>query len=76
MAQEPQKKNSVFDFLYVDHNRIGLYLSQFSDFGNLTNLVHSQRTGDETSVSGGVPSIVKGEAKESQQTGIERHFNT
>jgi hypothetical protein len=76
VAHEPQEKNSVFDFLYVDHHRIGLYLSQFSDFGNLTNLVHSQRAGDETSVSGGIPSIAKGEAKESQQTGIERHFDT
>lgn len=76
MAREPQRKNSVFDFLYVDHRRIGLYLSQFSDFGNLTNLIHSQRVGDETSISGGVPSVAKGEAKESQQTGIERHFDT
>ena len=70
------KENSVFDFLYVDHHKIGLYLSQFSDFGNLTNLVHSQRAGDETSLRGGIPSVAQGEAKESQQTGIEKHFDT
>ena len=76
MAREPQRRDSVFDFLYVDHHRIGLYLSQFSDFGNLTNLVHSQRAGDETSLRGGIPSVAQGEAKESQQTGIEKHFDT
>jgi hypothetical protein len=76
VALEPQKRDSVFDFLYVDRHRIGLYLSQFSEFGNLTNLVHSERAGDETVLSAGVPSLAKGEAKQSQQTGIERHYDT
>jgi hypothetical protein len=76
VAREPQKKNSVFDFLYADRQRIGLYLSQFSEFGNLTNLVHSSRTADETTLSAGVPSLAKGESKQNQQTGVERHFDT
>jgi hypothetical protein len=66
VALEPQKRDSVFDFLYVDRHRIGLYLSQFSEFGNLTNLVHSERAGDETVLSAGVPSLAKGEAKQSK----------
>jgi hypothetical protein len=76
VANEQKKKDSVFDFLYADRQRIGLYLSQFSDFGNLTNLVHSSRTGDETTLSAGVPSLAKGESKQNQQTGVERHFDT
>jgi hypothetical protein len=76
VAPEAQKKDSVFDFLYADRHRIGLYLSQFSEFGNLTSLVHSRQVGDETSLSGGVPSVVKGETKQNQRTGVERHYDT
>jgi hypothetical protein len=76
VAQEPQNKDSVFDFLYADRHRIGLYLSQFSEFGNLTNLVHSRRTGDESVLSASIPSLAKGESKKNQQTGIERHYDT
>ena len=46
MAQEPVESGSVFDFIYVDQRRIGLYLAQFSDFGNLTKLVRSVRVSD------------------------------
>lgn len=78
MAREPAKRRSgsVFDFLYVDRKRIELFTSQFSDFGNLTSLVRSQTVSDATKLSGGIPEIVEGGKERSQQTGVERHYNT
>ena len=78
MAREPEarKTASVFDFLYVDHKRIGLYLSQFSDFGNLTRLVHSRSVDDATGLTGSIAGVIGGESTRSQQSGIERHYDT
>ena len=57
MAQEQESRDSVFDFLYVDNRRIGLYLSQFSEFGNLTSLVQSVSTTDSKSIKGSIGAI-------------------
>lgn len=39
-----QEKNSVYDFLYHDVNRIGSFLAQFDPYGHLKNLVRSMST--------------------------------
>ncbi len=74
MAQGPEKSDSVFDFLYVDNRRIGLYLSQFSEFGNLTNLVEDVSTSDTTDLKGNV-GVVSGAVKSAQQSGVHRHYD-
>jgi hypothetical protein len=41
-APEPPEDASVFDFLYADTARIASIISQFNDFGNLTDIIHSK----------------------------------
>lgn len=78
MARAPNKTktDSVFDFLYVDHKRIGLYLSQFSDFGNLTDIVLSRTERSDVQLRGGIPGVVSGATTGEQTSGIERRFDT
>jgi len=40
--QKAQKGDSVFDFLYADSRRIASFLSQFTTFGHLTEIVHGE----------------------------------
>ncbi|RCS21351.1 hypothetical protein DUT91_24730 [Phyllobacterium salinisoli] len=41
-AQEGQRTDSVFDFLYYDTARISSFLSQFDAFGHLTEITHRE----------------------------------
>lgn len=78
MAQEPEKKKtvSVFDFLYVDHHRIGLFLSMFSEFGNLTDIVHSISASRGSSGTIGFKNVLSGEQKNEAQETLQRSYNT
>jgi hypothetical protein len=79
VAQDREKSDSVFDFLFVDNRRIGLYLSQFSEFGNLTNLVESVGTTDATQVRGSVGASsthIGGQADSTLHSGVQRHYDT
>ena len=73
---EEEKNASVFDFIYVDKRRIDLFLSQFSEYGNLTRLVRSSSVGDSSSLKGGIPKIVEGGTESSHRTGVEKHYDT
>ncbi len=53
-GQEAQSNVSVFDFVYADHSRIGTIISQFSNFGNLTSIVHDVSAEKGTSESSSV----------------------
>lgn len=75
MARAAEKRDSVFDFIYVDHRRLGLYLAQFSEFGNLTNLVRSVKETDETAVNANL-AVVKGSVKSEQETSVQKHYDT
>lgn len=75
MAQGPESRDSVFDFVYVDTKRIALYLAQFSEFGHLTNLVRSVQEGDHNKLTIG-PRGLQAEAGESQQTSLQKHYDT
>ncbi len=77
MAQEleTKKTDSVFDFLYVDHHRVGLFLSQFSEFGNLTDIVHTKGVTDDALISAGVKGIVGGEAKSGHSSNLQSKYN-
>ncbi len=45
---EGQKSVSVYDFLYCDGERINLFLSQFNNMGQLTEIAHSERSKEST----------------------------
>lgn len=72
---ETQKTASVFDFLYADHHRIGLFLSQFSDFGNLTDIVHERGTSGDNTTSLGFKGVVGGEWKGGDSASVQRRFD-
>lgn len=79
MAQDQGKNGSVFDFLFVDNRRIGLYLSQFSEFGNLTQLVESVGTTDTTQIKGSLGASstqVGAHADSTAHSGVQRHYDT
>jgi len=40
--REAEQSASIFDFIYVDQQRINTFLSQFNEFGELTNIVHGK----------------------------------
>lgn len=67
-APEHRDTDSVFDFLYVDQRRIASFLSQFNNFGDLTQIVSSRSArrskADESALSGsGGVVVAKGEAR-------------
>lgn len=71
--QSEPENASVFDFLYVDHQRINTFLSQFSEFGGLTNIVHGISAGRGKEDGGTVKAqgnvlVVKGEANYTETT--------
>lgn len=75
MARDQEKDDSVYDFLYVDRKRIAFYLSQFDDYGHLTQLTRSVSESSET--GGGIDlKIAKIEGKEGEQTSLQKHYDT
>jgi hypothetical protein len=75
MARDQEKGDSVYDFLYVDRKRIAFYLSQFDDYGHLTQLTRSVSEHVET--GGGLDAkIAKIDTKEGAQTSIQKHYDT
>lgn len=66
-AEEPAKSNSVYDFLYCDHGRLGSLLAQFNSFGALRELTHRQSVSSSTggtsqeSVKAKIPTIAEGD---------------
>src|SRR5580704_14595790 len=75
MARDQEKDGSVYDFLYVDRKRIAFYLSQFDDYGHLTQLTRS--VSQHAEHGGGLDvKIAKIESKENAQTSVEKHYDT
>lgn len=74
MARVPEPGNSVYDFLYVDQQRLAQFESQFSRYGNLTSLTRSV---SELSSSGRVLNIhvAKVDTTTSGQTSQTRAFD-
>ncbi|MBN9091445.1 MAG: hypothetical protein J0J01_31385 [Reyranella sp.] len=73
--QDHESEDSVFDFLYVDHDRIGLYISQLNDFGSLTSLVRTSETSDKKDFKGKVPVLAEMGAESSARTSSTRSFD-
>lgn len=76
LTQSEVESASVFDFLYVDHQRINTFLSQFSEFGGLSSIVHAKAAGRGKEDAGtfkaqGSAVVVKGEANYSEKTKAE-----
>ena len=74
MARAPEPANSVYDFLYVDQQRLAQFESQFSQYGNLTELTRSV---GEVSSSGRVLNVhvAKVDTTTSGQTSQTRAFD-
>lgn len=66
--QDQASPDSVFDFLYVDFDRVSSFLSQLNDNGNLKEVVRSNSAGrgsakfDKQSIGGGIL-VAKGDAE-------------
>ncbi len=64
-AQDPREPRSVLDFLYYDAQRVGGFLSQFNNYGHLTQLTKGReaaeraKTSDLIDGSVSVPGIAK-----------------
>src|SRR5713226_8037314 len=74
MVPGPEKDVSVFDFLYIDSQRISLFLSQFSQYGHLTALAKSVTASSST--AGGVDiKLAKIEGTEAEQTTLSKQYD-
>ena len=74
MAQDPEKGDSVYDFLYVDARRIAVFLSQFGQYGHLTSLTRAEL--EASSTSGGLNVVAaKLDTGASEQTSQTRQFD-
>ena len=77
MAQDPESENSIYDFIYVDHQRVALFLSQFEQSGKLTGLTRSVREVHQKTLSAGVDKLVvaKRESESSATEEMQREFD-
>lgn len=78
MAQDLlESENSIYDFIYVDHQRVALFLSQFDQSGKLTGLTRSVREVHQKTVSAGVDKLVvaKRESESSATEEMQREFD-
>ena len=77
MAQDPESENSIYDFIYVDHQRVALFLSQFDQSGRLTGLTRSVREVHQKTLSAGVDKLVvaKRESESSATEEMQREFD-
>jgi hypothetical protein len=74
MAQDPEKGDSVYDFLYVDARQIAVFLSQFGQYGHLTSLTRA--VSETSSTSGGLNVVAaKLDTAASEQTSQTRQFD-
>ena len=74
MAPGQEKEDSVFDFLYVDAQRIAVFLAQVDENGHLTGL---SKTVSTTSNKGGTwnAQIAKRDFSDSEQSSIHKQFD-
>jgi hypothetical protein len=77
VAQGPESENSIYDFIYVDHQRVALFLSQFDQSGKLTGLTRSVREVHQKTLSAGVDKLVvaKRESESSATEEMQREFD-
>ena len=74
MALAQEKDVSVFDFLYVDVQRISVFLAQFDEYGHLTGLTKTVSAG---STSGGTwnVTVAKRDFSDSEQSSIQKQYD-
>ena len=74
-GEEAQKALSVYDFVYVDSDRIAATLSQFDNFGHLSKLTHQLAQKGVNVMEGSVAGVVKGSITEDAQESIGKEYN-
>lgn len=74
MGQEPEQGDSVYDFLYIDAQRLAHFLSQFNQYGSLTSLTRA--VSESNTTSGGLNVVAaKLDTGSAQQTTQTRAFD-
>lgn len=74
MAPGPEKDVSVFDFLYIDSQRIAVFLAQFGEFGHLTGLTRTVAEGSNRSGAYNVH-IAKMDFADTAQTSLQKQYD-
>lgn len=74
-GDDPQKALSVYDFVYVDHERIASVLSQFDDMGSLTKLTQSHVRRGIKRGEAGIPGIGKGQVEAGNDESQGREYD-
>lgn len=74
MGHDQGEDDSVFDFLYIDSQRIALFLSQFGQYGHLTALTKSA-TISSTREGGVDVKLAKFEGSEGEQSTLSEQFS-
>jgi hypothetical protein len=74
MAPAQEKDDSVFDFLYVDVQRIAVLLAQFDEYGHLTGLTKTVSTGSNTGGTWNV-SVAKRDFSDSEQSSLQKQYD-
>lgn len=75
MEKGAREENSLYDFIYVDHPRVALYLSQLSQHGKLKGVTRSTRTVDRDKSGYGVQGYVEFGAESSAEKSLESQFD-
>lgn len=80
MAQDSPNIDSLFDFIYLDRNRLSSYSAQLSDLGTLTSVKSVSNSSDRSikNLNLGLPKLLEAGTIEEQALaqGLERNFDT
>jgi hypothetical protein len=74
-AEEAQKAPSVYDFVYVDRERIASTLSQFDDLGNLTKMTKSSTRKGMKRGEATIPGVAKGQIERGNDEAQGREYD-
>jgi hypothetical protein len=79
VAQDSQNTKYLFDYIYLDRDKLAAYSAQIFDHGALTSIKSVSGTQEHTGtkLDGGIPKLLSGEASEqvSLNESLERSFD-
>lgn len=79
MAQDSQSIDSLYDFLYIDRERLSSYSAQLNNNGTLTSVksFHNTSNKDGSDFGFGIPKVasVSTNNEAASSNGLERHFD-
>ncbi|VEB42949.1 Uncharacterised protein [Chromobacterium violaceum] len=79
MAQDSQTIKSLFDYLYIDRDRLSSYSAQLFEYGSLTSIKSTEGVNKKfgSHLEGGIPKILNSRLSEDASTNesLERSFD-